>query len=60
MQLSVGEAMVQYDERLTSPEQLKTVVKGAGYGVSATDTAQKLRGKGWVLRLIISESTRQG
>lgn len=45
--LSAGEADVQYDERLTSPEQLKSAVKGAGYGVDATTgTAQKPQGKG--------------
>lgn len=37
--LSVGEATVQYDERLTSPEKLKSAVKGAGYGVDTTNTA---------------------
>lgn len=31
--LSAGEATVQYDEHLTSPEQLKAAVTGAGYGV---------------------------
>ena len=44
--LSAGEATVQYDERLTSPEQLKSAVKGAGFGVDATNTAQKPQGKG--------------
>jgi copper chaperone len=44
--LSAGEASVQYDERLTSPEQLKSAVKGAGYGVNTTNTAQKPQGKG--------------
>jgi copper chaperone CopZ len=39
--LSAGEAVVQYDERLTSPEQLKSAVKGAGYGVDAVGTKQK-------------------
>ena len=35
--LSAGEAAIQYDERLTSPDQLKSAVEGAGYdvGVSA-------------------------
>lgn len=28
--LSAGEAGVQYDERLTSPEQLKSAVEGCG------------------------------
>ena len=43
--LSAGEATVQYDERLTSPDQLKSAVKGAGYGVDITNTAQKPQGK---------------
>jgi copper chaperone len=44
--LAAGEATVQYDERLTSPEQLKAAVKGAGYGVDGTDTARKPHGQG--------------
>jgi copper chaperone CopZ len=44
--LSAGEATVQYDERLTSPEQLNSAVKGAGYGVNAANTVQEPRGKG--------------
>ena len=44
--LSAGEATVQYDERLTSPDQLKSAVKGAGYGVDNINTAQKPQGKG--------------
>ena len=43
--LSAGEATVQYDERLTSPGQLKTAVKDAGYGVDTTNTAQQSQGK---------------
>ena len=43
--LSAGEATVQYDERLTSPDQLKTAVKSAGYSVDATHVAQKPQGK---------------
>ena len=31
--LTTGEATVQYDERRTSPDQLKSAVKSAGYGV---------------------------
>ena len=42
--LSAGEATVQYDERLTSPEQLKSAVKGAGYGVDAVGANQKPKG----------------
>ena len=44
--LSAGEATVRYDERLTSPDQLKSAVKGAGYGVDATNTAHGHQGKG--------------
>jgi copper chaperone CopZ len=44
--LSAGEATVQYNERLTSPDQLKSAVKGAGYGVDVTDAAQSLKSKG--------------
>ena len=44
--LSAGEAAVQYDERLTSSEQLKSAVKSAGYGVDAVDPKQKPKGKG--------------
>ena len=44
--LSAGEATVQYDEQLTSPDQLKTAVKNAGYSVDATHAAQKPQGKG--------------
>ena len=43
--LAAGEATVQFDESLTSPDQLKSAVKGAGYGVDATNTAQKPQGK---------------
>jgi copper chaperone CopZ len=34
--LTAGEAIVQFDERLTSPEQLKSAVDGAGYSVGTT------------------------
>jgi copper chaperone CopZ len=44
--LSDGEATVQYDERLTSPDKLKSAVKGAGYGVDTAESAQKPQGKG--------------
>ena len=43
--LSAGEATVQYDERLTSPDQLKSAVNGAGYGLVAPDTAHSHQGK---------------
>ena len=44
--LSTGEATVQYDEKLTSPDQLKSAVKGAGFGVDTASTAQQPRSKG--------------
>ena len=44
--LSAGEATVQYDERLTSPDQLKSAVKVAGYGVDVSNTAHSHQGKG--------------
>jgi copper chaperone CopZ len=31
--LSTGDTQVQYNENLTSPEQLKSAVKNAGYGL---------------------------
>lgn len=44
--LPAGEATVQYDERLTSPEQLKSVVTDAGYGVDETGAAHSHQTKG--------------
>ena len=44
--LSAGEATVQYDERRTSPDQLKSAVKGAGYGVDVTNAAHGRPEKG--------------
>ena len=44
--LAAGEATVQYDERLTSPDRLKSAVKGAGYGVDAANTAHSQKSKG--------------
>ena len=44
--LSAGEATVQYDERKTSAEQLKLAVKGAGYGVDATNAAHSHKSTG--------------
>lgn len=44
--LSAGEATVQYNERLTSPDQLKSAVKGAGYGVDAPNVAPGRQAKG--------------
>lgn len=31
--LATGETSVQYDENLTSPEQLRSAVENAGYGI---------------------------
>ena len=44
--LSAGEATVEYNERLTSPDQLKAAVKGAGYGVDVANAAPSLKPKG--------------
>ena len=41
--LPTGEASVEYDERLTSPDQLKAAVQRAGYGVGAADPASTAR-----------------
>jgi len=43
--LAAGEATVQFDERRTSPDQLKSAVKGAGYGVDATEAAHAQQSK---------------
>ena len=44
--LSAGEATVQYDEKRTSPDQLKAAVKGAGFGVDTSSTAPQPQNKG--------------
>ncbi len=44
--LSAGEATVQYDERLTAPEQLKSAVTGAGYSVDGDKAAHGHHAKG--------------
>lgn len=44
--LSDAEAIVQYDETLTSAEQLKFVIKEAGYGVMESYNSQSTLGKG--------------
>jgi len=44
--LSSGEATVQYDERRTSPDQLKLAVTGAGYGVDGIHTPHQEQSKG--------------
>ena len=44
--LAAGEATVQYDERRTSPDQLKSAVKSAGYGVDVAKGAKNRPAKG--------------
>jgi copper chaperone len=44
--LGTGEATVQFDEQLTSPEQLKLAVQRAGYGIDTTNLSQAPKGKG--------------
>lgn len=44
--LSTGEAAVRYDEQLTSPDQLKSAVKGASYGVDMAKAASSHQSKG--------------
>ena len=39
--LSAGDATVQYDERLTSPEMLKLTIRGAGYEVGGSTKSAK-------------------
>lgn len=44
--LSPGAATVRFDERLTSPAQLKSAVQQAGYGVNAERSSPSPRAKG--------------
>ena len=44
--LSAGEATVEYDERVTAPEQMKAAVKSAGFGVNTTTDAPAPHAKG--------------
>lgn len=44
--LSAGEATVQFDEGITSPEQLKSAVLQAGYGLNATVSAPGPKSRG--------------
>jgi copper chaperone CopZ len=44
--LAAAEATVQYDERLTSIDQLKSAIAGAGYGVGGSDAADGRQSKG--------------
>lgn len=41
-----GKASVQFDERLTSPDQLKAAVQNAGYGVESSSTPTRSGGRG--------------
>jgi copper chaperone len=44
--LAAGEATVQFDEKLTSPEQLKLAVRQLGYGIETTNPSPAPKGKG--------------
>jgi copper chaperone len=44
--LASGNVTVQYNELLTSPEQLKSAVMSAGYGVNTAGAAENRQGKG--------------
>lgn len=44
--LSASEATVQFDEKLTTLDQLKSAVITAGYGIADANTTQKPAGKG--------------
>lgn len=44
--LAAGQATVQYDEKLTSPEQLQSAIEEAGYGVDASNSTQQAQSKG--------------
>ena len=44
--LSAGEATVQFDEHMTSPDRLKSAVLEAGYGVSDTHSAAGSKSRG--------------
>ena len=44
--LANAKATVQYDENLTSAEQLKSAVIEAGYGVDTSNSNQESQGKG--------------
>ena len=44
--LATGKTTVQYDEHLTSPDQLKSAVKSAGHGVDAAPAGTAKKSKG--------------
>ena len=44
--LQSGQASVQYDEGLTSPDNLKSAVTGAGYGLNESGAGKNQKAKG--------------
>lgn len=44
--LADGDATVQYDERQSTPDQLKSAVTNAGYGVNGAKSAHRHQSKG--------------
>jgi len=44
--LGTGEATVEFDEKLTSLDQLKLAVQHAGYGIESTTSSLNPKGKG--------------
>lgn len=42
--LPAGEAAVQYDEHVTSPQELRSAVTAAGYGVDAGEVRAQSKG----------------
>ncbi|MGE0652277.1 MAG: heavy-metal-associated domain-containing protein, partial [Alphaproteobacteria bacterium] len=44
--LPAGEAVVQFDDGLTSPERLQAAVRKAGFGVDMTDLPRSRQAKG--------------
>lgn len=44
--LGTGEATVDFDEKVTSLEQLKLAVQHAGYGIESTTSSLNPKGKG--------------
>lgn len=44
--LADHEARVQYNERLASPQQLRSAVEGAGFGLASSDAAKAPQAKG--------------
>ena len=44
--LTTQDAIIQYDDKLTSPDQLKLAITGAGYGLAGVNIPKKAEGKG--------------